>query len=155
MKQQGEKHKGKANWAATSSNPGHPSSNYPVGLGSNQVSKKITAGSGQDWAEPNSVLQMHPDRTNQERASNSNSSQVHLVRAENLGTTGFASQTETIGKQLGQGMKSSSNNNLNNWVIDSGTIDHMTFSKTDLTNLRKPIRDGILNANGMEYPVES
>jgi hypothetical protein len=52
-------------------------------------------------------------------------------------------------------MKISSDNNLNTWVIESGATDHMTFSKSDMINLRKPTQDGIINANGIEYPVQN
>jgi gag-polypeptide of LTR copia-type len=140
-KQQSDKRKGKANLVAAATT---------CNIGLNNAVKQVQEGlerinSNRNWTE----------LTNQESSSNPGPGQAHLVRAEHPGNTGFVSQTEAAGKQVGQGMKSLSNKSLNNWIIDSGATDHMTFSKNDLINMRKPTRDMILNANGVGYPVES
>jgi GAG-pre-integrase domain len=40
------------------------------------------------------------------------------------------------------------------WIIDSGATDHMTYSKRDFVTNRKTKKNGIFNANGVTYPVE-
>ena len=39
-------------------------------------------------------------------------------------------------------------------MIDSGATDHMTFSEKDLVNIIEPRKNGIMNANGISYPVK-
>jgi len=39
------------------------------------------------------------------------------------------------------------------WIVDSGATDHMTFSPDDLANHTEPRRTGISNANGVMYPI--
>ena len=75
------------------------------------------------------------------------------VRSTDLNSTG--SNANVRGKGISQGMCFISKANLNDWVIDSGATDHMTFSRKDLSNIREPSRNGILNANGVSSQVES
>jgi hypothetical protein len=105
-KQLGDKPKGKANWAATNSNSGYSGPTYYTGSSTKQVSQQGAIESCQEWGvptrnwtEPSSTLTLsHPGGMNQENASNSGTGQAHLIRAENLGTAGFASQAEKAGK---------------------------------------------------------
>jgi hypothetical protein len=39
------------------------------------------------------------------------------------------------------------------WIINSGTTNHMAFSKNDMLNFNKPRKTKILNTNGVSYPV--
>jgi transposase InsO family protein len=41
----------------------------------------------------------------------------------------------------------------NEWILDTGATDHMTFDKNDILNFKKPRKNGIVNANGVCYPV--
>jgi transposase InsO family protein len=41
----------------------------------------------------------------------------------------------------------------NEWILDTGATDHMTFDKNDILNLKTPRKNGIINANGVCYPV--
>jgi GAG-pre-integrase domain len=92
-------------------------------------------------------------RTNPTQASISGPGQAQLVRTTDLISP--ASAADVKGKGVSQGMCLISEANLNEWVIDSGATDHMTFSKKDLNNIREPSRTGILNANGVSSQVES
>lgn len=40
---------------------------------------------------------------------------------------------------------------FNDWVIDSGATDYMTFSKKDISEVKEPQIDKILNANWIEF----
>jgi GAG-pre-integrase domain/gag-polypeptide of LTR copia-type len=40
-----------------------------------------------------------------------------------------------------------------NWVIDSGATDHMTYENSEFREIRKPHKIGIINANGDMYPA--
>ncbi|XP_078153883.1 uncharacterized protein LOC144549006 [Carex rostrata] len=95
IKQQRGKMKGKANWTATNPDPGHPGPNY-TRAGSGVLRSDQEQGPGHNWTEPTAAPPLaQPSRTNQENASSSSSGQVHLIRADNSGTT--------TGKQVGQG----------------------------------------------------
>jgi len=41
----------------------------------------------------------------------------------------------------------------NDWIVDSGATDHMTFYPDDLVEITEPRRTSIFNANGVMYPV--
>jgi len=41
----------------------------------------------------------------------------------------------------------------NDWIVDSGATDHMTYCSDDFSNTTEPRRTGISNANGVVYPV--
>ncbi|KAG6788370.1 hypothetical protein POTOM_004435 [Populus tomentosa] len=41
----------------------------------------------------------------------------------------------------------------NDWIVDSGATDHMTFCPEDIVKLTEPRRTSIFNANGVMYPV--
>ncbi|RVW42748.1 Retrovirus-related Pol polyprotein from transposon RE2 [Vitis vinifera] len=39
------------------------------------------------------------------------------------------------------------------WILDSGATDHMTFDSKDFSNTTQPRRSCVANANGVTYPV--
>lgn len=39
------------------------------------------------------------------------------------------------------------------WVLDTGATDHMTYTEKDLINSKLPRKNGIFNANGVYYPI--
>ena len=39
------------------------------------------------------------------------------------------------------------------WIVDSGATDHMTYCQDDLVEITEPRRNNIFNANGVMYPV--
>ncbi|KAL9445159.1 hypothetical protein AB3S75_018199 [Citrus x aurantiifolia] len=45
------------------------------------------------------------------------------------------------------------NTNRDDWLLDSGATDHMTFDPADLTHYSSPRRTSIANANGVVSPV--
>lgn len=47
------------------------------------------------------------------------------------------------------------NKNNEGWVIDSGATDHMTHNNKELRNVHTSHKNGIINANGKIYPVET
>ena len=91
-------------------------------------------------ADPNQIHKTQADRSNQPSSSSQ--------------TIGIASHVEGKGNKNDEGMLSLNQTSLDGWVIDSGATDHMTFSEKDLSEFKKPRTDQILNANGIEYPVE-
>jgi len=47
----------------------------------------------------------------------------------------------------------SNGEHVNNWIIDSGATDHMTYDHNDFKTKSVPRRKAISNANGDIYPV--
>ncbi|KAL3510952.1 hypothetical protein ACH5RR_030353 [Cinchona calisaya] len=39
------------------------------------------------------------------------------------------------------------------WILDSGATDHMTFSRQDISQITQPRKSSVFNANGIPYPV--
>ena len=44
-------------------------------------------------------------------------------------------------------------NNDDDWILDFGATDHMTFDSNDFSNATQPRRSYVTNANGVTYPV--
>jgi hypothetical protein len=88
--------------------------------------------------------------------TNSASAQCVVATRSDSGSLRLSSDIENMGKKPAQGNLSNSRANLNiqRWVVDSGATDHMTYSSSDLVNLKQPRKNGILNANGIAYPVQ-
>ena len=47
----------------------------------------------------------------------------------------------------------STHNDDDDWILDSGDTDHMTFDPKDFSNTTQPRRSCVANANGVIYPV--
>uniref|UniRef100_A0A2N9HDA0 Reverse transcriptase Ty1/copia-type domain-containing protein n=1 Tax=Fagus sylvatica TaxID=28930 RepID=A0A2N9HDA0_FAGSY len=50
-------------------------------------------------------------------------------------------------------LHSSTHNDDDNWILDSGATDHMTFDSNDFSHATPPRRSHVANANGVTYPV--
>uniref|UniRef100_A0A2N9HC31 Integrase catalytic domain-containing protein n=1 Tax=Fagus sylvatica TaxID=28930 RepID=A0A2N9HC31_FAGSY len=50
-------------------------------------------------------------------------------------------------------LHSSTHNDDDNWILDSGATDHMTFDSNDFSHITPPRRSHVANANGVTYPV--
>ncbi|KAL6311416.1 hypothetical protein AAG906_035499 [Vitis piasezkii] len=53
----------------------------------------------------------------------------------------------------GKALHISTHNNDDDWILDSGATDHMTFDSNDFSNVTQPRRSCVTNANGVTYPV--
>ncbi|KAL3519671.1 hypothetical protein ACH5RR_017820 [Cinchona calisaya] len=47
----------------------------------------------------------------------------------------------------------SQSNKGEEWILDSGATDHMTFSRQDISQITQPRKSSVFNANGIPYPV--
>jgi GAG-pre-integrase domain len=75
--------------------------------------------------------------------SDPNKSTISAQVAYQEGTGNGSGKTDTTWK------------NYNEWILDKGATDHMTFNKNDLINFKRPRKNGIVNANGICYPVST
>ncbi|KAL6334617.1 hypothetical protein AAG906_019469 [Vitis piasezkii] len=53
----------------------------------------------------------------------------------------------------GKAFHISIHNNDDDWILNSGATDHMTFDSNDFSNATQPRRSYVTNANGVTYPV--
>ncbi|RZB86491.1 Exocyst complex component EXO70B1 [Glycine soja] len=99
------------------------------------------------------------EKKKRESSGGNNSGRAALVSVEpqlslitqQESPSGHASQNDS-GNQ-GSSYSYSKQGNRDNWIIDSGATNHMTFDPHDFSKTSQPNRTCIDNANGVTYPV--
>jgi GAG-pre-integrase domain len=88
--------------------------------------------------------------TSQQDASTSSAGNRNQHDNNSKGRAHYAYQ-HSVGN--GSGNNGTQEKKFNDWILDTGATDHMTFNKNDLINSKIPKKNGIINANGVCYPV--
>ncbi|KAF2306640.1 hypothetical protein GH714_019997 [Hevea brasiliensis] len=65
----------------------------------------------------------------------------------------YATTVDSDEGKYGQAFYISNACNDDDWIIDSGATDHMTFDDSDFSKRTPPRRTCITNANGVAHPV--